>query len=228
MESLFVVIFIAGVLLVYARFLEPLWIETSRYSIDFDNLPVEKLKILQLSDLHLKKKDWLERLKMNCIEKQIRELGGEFDLILLTGDLIENNGGISVVGELIERLPRSRLGIYACPGNHDYFEYGLGQSIFTRKDPARSLTCPGNNRQVCSTTGKPKLLSAGEPARAHRCASTADLKLFAWRQSERLELRFDQVFQLDHESGMPVERLEINRLTALCASKINDLCGVIG
>lgn len=139
MEILLAAVFLIGGFVIYARFLEPLWVGTSRYSLDFDDLPTAKLTILHLSDLHLKEQDRFQQLKLLRIEEQIRALDREFDLILLTGDLIENNSGISVVGELIDRLPRPRLGFFACPGNHDYFEYGIGPSIFARKDPARSL-----------------------------------------------------------------------------------------
>lgn len=44
----------------------------------------------------------------------------DFDLIFITGDLIENNSGIPLCIEALKPL-RAKYGIYAVLGNHDYY-----------------------------------------------------------------------------------------------------------
>lgn len=116
---------VGGVLatLAYARWVERLWIEVRRMRITVDavGLPAAGLRVLHLSDLHLTGHGVIERLK---IERTLRLLAGEqVDLLVLTGDLIHDDGGIPALLSLLEGLPRPRLGAFACLGNHDYAGY---------------------------------------------------------------------------------------------------------
>ena len=109
--------------LAYARWIERLRIEVRRMEVTADRpgVPADGLRILHISDLHFAGKDRIERLK---IERTVRLLAGEpVDLLLITGDLIHDTGGLPAALDLIDRLPKPRLGAYACLGNHDYSCY---------------------------------------------------------------------------------------------------------
>jgi uncharacterized protein len=92
--------------------------EAQRYGCDKLKLPLEQehhLRILHLSDLHLKQNDFA---KLDFL----REITGQdYDLVFLTGDIFEDHGSIAHASALLKRMPR--LGAYAVLGNHDLFYY---------------------------------------------------------------------------------------------------------
>jgi len=113
----------AGASLAYARYVERLWIDVRRLwvTIDSPGVPLRGLRILHFSDMHFTGEGTIERLK---IERTVKLLAGEpIDLMLVTGDFIHDDGGMDAALELIRRLPRPRLGTFACLGNHDYASY---------------------------------------------------------------------------------------------------------
>lgn len=128
--------------LVYARYVERLWIDVRRLrvAVDSPGLPAEGLRILHLSDMHFTGRGLIERLK---IERTVRLLAGEsVDLLLITGDLIHDDGGLPAALDLIRRLPRPRLGAFACLGNHDYAGYswfGPARVAWREAEPGQEL-----------------------------------------------------------------------------------------
>jgi predicted MPP superfamily phosphohydrolase len=74
------------------------------------------LKILHISDLHLKGRD-------RRLARFVTELGGleDIDLVLATGDLIEDNSGIQPLVEAFSAL-KGRLGCFYVLGSHDYHQ----------------------------------------------------------------------------------------------------------
>lgn len=129
--------------LAYARWVERLWIDVKRMQVCVDSpgVPAEGLRILHLSDLHFANQDRVERLK---IQRTLKLLAGErYDLLLITGDLIHDDGGLPATLDLIERLARPRLGAFACLGNHDYAGYswfGPARVAWREAEPGRQLT----------------------------------------------------------------------------------------
>ncbi len=82
------------------------------------------LRILHVSDVHA-------RGRAGGALRMLRALEGvECDLVCLTGDIAERAGALAAVGQALLRLS-PRLGVFACPGNHDrqlppgVFEHGL-------------------------------------------------------------------------------------------------------
>jgi hypothetical protein len=109
--------------LAYARWVERLWIDVRRLwvAVDSPGVPQDGLRILHFSDMHFTGEGAIERLK---IERTAGLLASEpIDLMLVTGDFIHDDGGMDAALELIRRLPRPRLGTFACLGNHDYASY---------------------------------------------------------------------------------------------------------
>jgi hypothetical protein len=128
--------------LVYARWVERLRIEVKRMEVMVDSpgVPAGGLRILHLSDMHFTGRDRIERWK---IERAIKLLAGEqIDLLLVTGDLIHDTGGLPTALDLIDRLPRPRMGAFACLGNHDYSCYswlGPARVAWREAEPGREM-----------------------------------------------------------------------------------------
>ncbi|CAN5275913.1 metallophosphoesterase [soil metagenome] len=81
-------------------------------------------RILHLSDTHLSDP---ETDKLRFLE-EITD--GDFDLVVLTGDVFENYTGLKYAPSLLSRKPK--LGAYAVLGNHDYYNYSFFNKIVGR------------------------------------------------------------------------------------------------
>jgi predicted MPP superfamily phosphohydrolase len=75
-----------------------------------------EISILHISDLHLKARD-------RKLARFVRDLGSleNVDLILATGDLIEDDSGIAPLIECFSPL-KARLGCFYVLGSHDYYQ----------------------------------------------------------------------------------------------------------
>lgn len=100
--------------------LRPEWIEVVEIDLNLQNIPrrLHGTRIAHISDLHYSRTVTGEYLR-RCIER-VNQL--DVDLVLLTGDYITYD----IQGKFREKLVvllgniRSRYGVYACLGNHDY------------------------------------------------------------------------------------------------------------
>jgi len=81
-------------------------------------------RILHLSDTHLSEP---EAEKLRFLEEVT---DGDFDLVVLTGDVFENYTGLKYASSLLSRQPK--LGAYAVLGNHDYYNYSFFNKIVGR------------------------------------------------------------------------------------------------
>lgn len=128
--------------LAYACWVERLWIDVRRLwvTVDSPGVPPAGLRILHLSDMHLTGHGAVERLK---VERTVELLAAEaVDLLLVTGDFIHDDGGMDAALALIRRLPRPRLGAFACLGNHDYACYswlGPARTAWRTAEPGDKL-----------------------------------------------------------------------------------------
>ena len=105
-----------GGLAAYA-FLEPYRFRVGRVTIP---APVDapRLTILHVSDPHMRKTN--RRLK-RFLDDLPEALGETPDLVLATGDLLDDDSGIDPVVEALNRLD-ARLGRFYVLGSHDYFQ----------------------------------------------------------------------------------------------------------
>jgi len=85
---------------------------------------LETLTILHLSDLHLHGPDQRKAEFLSYVTSL------EYDLVVLTGDIFENESGIKYAPNLLTKIPR--LGAYAILGNHDYYAYTVFNRIIGR------------------------------------------------------------------------------------------------
>ena len=82
---------------------------------DSGNRTSKTLTILHLSDLHLHGPDQRKAEFLSYVTSL------DYDLVVLTGDIFENESGIRYAPSLLMKKPR--LGAYAILGNHDYYAY---------------------------------------------------------------------------------------------------------
>lgn len=123
------------------------YVEARRYQLEKVRVAInggaqrrflKPLKILHISDLHLCHPE------SHKIEFLKRVTDDEYDLVILTGDIFENETGVPYVKDLLSRAPR--LGAYAVLGNHDYYDYTLWHKTFGRI--VRKFRHPAEKRDV--------------------------------------------------------------------------------
>ncbi len=98
----------------------------------------EPVRILHLSDLHLAGD---ESHKLEFIQAITAD---RYDLVVLTGDIFENDQALSYAGSLLRRQPT--LGAFAVLGNHDYYSYSMIHKTWGRID--RRYRHPACKRDV--------------------------------------------------------------------------------
>ncbi len=104
--------------------------------------PVPELTVLHLSDTHLQADD---RLLRSFLDELPESLGSAPDLIVATGDLIDDDSGIEPIVDALARL-EARLGRFYVLGSHDYYQatgrnfrkYFTGEKSVERAKPAAS------------------------------------------------------------------------------------------
>ena len=104
-----------------AKFVELTWVRTRTLRLT-SGTPSHR--IIQITDIHHKS----DRAYLESVVRKINALSP--DVVLFTGDLIEN---ARYVAEALEIIGQIKSPIYAVPGNHDYWsgaDFGvIGQSL---------------------------------------------------------------------------------------------------
>lgn len=102
---------------VYARWLEPSWLQVRRAALPIAELPpqLEGLTMVQLSDLH--RGPQVSAAQIRRVVDRAARL--DADLIVLTGDFVTGDATLAyAVAQELARL-YAPLGVYAVLGNHD-------------------------------------------------------------------------------------------------------------
>lgn len=108
---------------VWGFLIEPNWYRLRRISVPSSGKIQAPITILHLSDLHLHgKPNFFTKMFL----QQISVLNP--DLIVFTGDIIDNDGGIEPALKFVSGL-RARYGIFMVPGNHEYYDYRFSDHI---------------------------------------------------------------------------------------------------
>ncbi|MEK6715214.1 MAG: metallophosphoesterase [Candidatus Omnitrophota bacterium] len=102
----------------YSLFIEPRHILIKEVSIAVDNIHngLDKIKIIHITDLHIKKLGYLERKVVD----RINQLSP--DILFVTGDFIKNDAGIKHCAEMFKNI-NAKYGIYGVLGNNDYRKF---------------------------------------------------------------------------------------------------------
>jgi predicted MPP superfamily phosphohydrolase len=125
-----VVVRIAAIVLAFGTLalgsLSARYAKVTSYSINIEKpLPQNGLKVVFISDIHIG--SMVHKKQLARIVSKINTL--EADIVLLAGDIIDRNMNAYISENLNEEMGaiKARLGVYAAPGNHDYFGGDLGE-----------------------------------------------------------------------------------------------------
>ncbi len=139
-------ILIAAGIYIYARYIEPelLIVKEEKLITNSINLSKEPLKIVQFSDVHLGPDFTINHFKR--VVERINTL--EPDLIIFTGDLIEDNKVFNEKEEAAKLLGglKATYGKFAVYGNHDHG--GNGTKRYAQILKAADFTLLVNNHQI--------------------------------------------------------------------------------
>lgn len=122
--------FLTVALFFYAYFYEPNRVMLEREDY-FSQKITETIRILQISDLHLY--EGMSKARIASLKSTLSEVyrEGVPDLILITGDTLDKESGLSLLGDILESV-QAKAGVYAVLGNHDYFQYNVVHLFFPK------------------------------------------------------------------------------------------------
>lgn len=120
--NIFSLLALAAALFCWAFLVEPNWPRLRKIKVTAKKKLKESFTILHLSDIHFTgtiglKHYFFQRLSML-----------NPDLIVITGDVIDNDEGIDSAARYLSGL-RARYGTFLVLGNHDYYDYQLVDNI---------------------------------------------------------------------------------------------------
>lgn len=122
--SFSIIIIIIGIIL-YARFIGTIGLNTKEYTFTDTNIPsnFDGIKIVHFSDIHYNRA--INTTKLNKIIDEINLINA--DIVVFTGDLIDkdmilNDNDFKYLTEAFNKI-KAKYGKYAILGNHDYNEY---------------------------------------------------------------------------------------------------------
>lgn len=109
--------------LLYARFVEPKWLEVSRPTVPVDELKgipqeIKGFKVAFFSDLHLPNKGPASDTLWLAVEKTLLE---KPDLVMLGGDMFDHGKYNPAMADMVRALTGAGIPVRAVLGNHDYF-----------------------------------------------------------------------------------------------------------
>lgn len=103
---------LAGAAALYARFVEPNWVEVTHSVVRVPVKLEREIKVAHLSDLHIQEFGVRERMILETLAQE------KPDVIVITGDWISPEGTPQVRREFFRQL-HAPLGVYAVRGNWD-------------------------------------------------------------------------------------------------------------
>ncbi len=112
------VIFLMILVAVYATFIEPNLLMTRNYSMSFDKIQGDSIKVVQFTDTHLG--DFFDIEQLERVVDLINEQ--DADVVVFTGDLLDNantyNGDFEAIGAVLSQI-EAKYGKFAVKGNRD-------------------------------------------------------------------------------------------------------------
>ncbi len=112
---------IIGGIVLDSLLVEPRWVQVNRYRFPVVNLPeaFQGFTIVQLSDLHCSK--YVSAGYLRRVVRMVNALSP--DVVVITGDFVRGSSDHIDAGEVSGVLAelKARDGVFAVPGNHDYW-----------------------------------------------------------------------------------------------------------
>ncbi|MBU3091207.1 metallophosphoesterase [Clostridium sp. CF011] len=115
--TIWIILFVS-LLGVYTTYIERNLLIVKRHNVTINKNGDEKLKVVQITDIHLG-----EFYNLNKLEKVVQKINGlDADIVVFTGDLIDNASTYNEIDNIAEVLKqiKCKIGKYAIYGNHDY------------------------------------------------------------------------------------------------------------
>jgi len=122
MNWLWILFAIGGGILFWAFCVEPNWHRLRRITVRGQKKIKTPFTILHLSDIHFVGKVGLKQYFFQRLSML------NPDLIVVTGDVIDNDEGIDTAAKYLSGL-RARYGTYLVLGNHEYYDYQFKDNI---------------------------------------------------------------------------------------------------
>lgn len=143
-------LFIVWAVVLYGSFIAPRLLATRSYAITLDPAGERSLRIAVISDTHLgpyKKEAWLARV----VAETNRSAP---DLVILAGDLVSSEEGMTMFGPLADLRPR--FGTYAVLGNWDY---AVGAVDVRKAIESTGVEVLTNEHVILPVQGRPVILA---------------------------------------------------------------------
>lgn len=149
--TLIILLLLVSLVIIYSYFIGTSGLKVKEYNIKNKNIPNEfyGLKIVQLSDIHYGYH--FNKKKLENVVKKINEI--KPDIVVLTGDIVDNKISKEEKNELVEELSKIEvtIGKYAIKGNHDYdfkdFDQVVNDSNFINLNDTFDII-HGNNSNI--------------------------------------------------------------------------------
>lgn len=124
-----------SIVLVYAHFIEPNWLEVTHHTLI---VPIRSpLQIAHVTDLHLRQEGFLERKLLASLETE------RPDLIVLTGDTLNGEEDRLVAQAFLRKL-KAPLGVWAVKGNWEHWGQILNEEEFYKTTGVALLVNQGS------------------------------------------------------------------------------------
>ena len=122
-------VWLAGVLfLIYVMFIERSRLRIDRHLVS-TRKPVHpgfRLRVLHVSDLHVNGKSWFRRWRLRRYARRLKGL--DFDILVHTGDMLDNGPGIEPAVAFLDEVAGGRPA-FTVMGNHDYHHYSTLENV---------------------------------------------------------------------------------------------------
>lgn len=141
MLSLYSFVLVVALLLLWGWVIEPRWLRIRKIPLRLESGLAKPLTVLHISDTHFP-------LHRRTLERFFRQLSRvPADMIVLTGDLIDNDEGIEPCAEAVSIL-KAKYGVYAVLGNHDYYHYTFKEIVAFLFQSVQQATYPDKRNDV--------------------------------------------------------------------------------
>jgi len=124
-----------------------------QYEIMLDDLPMDQLRVVHLSDLHVN-----HAIPAEYYHSVVNQASkAEPDLIFISGDFVTSWKYLSLLSDILKPL-KARAGIYAILGNHDYW---VGKDGVLNVLAAAGITMLGDQTESIQMNGNASITLCG-------------------------------------------------------------------
>ena len=118
----------AAIIFLYATVIERTRLRIDRQTVVFPGVlsPDYRLRILHVSDVHMSGRSAFRHWRLRRYARRIKRL--EYDIVVHTGDLLDNETGIEPAVAFLKDIAGGRP-VFTVLGNHDYHHYSWLENL---------------------------------------------------------------------------------------------------